>query len=192
MAVNIICLDDDSSGFVSEVQSCVDGVLYAHKPAQLIVINIDNWFGQSWLHFCGKRLGVAGVHSTDRNPFLIVPPFVPNRIRSQHRFVAPTYVDAPDHEPIHSYVKSRIALNRRMHEVAPNASVIWYSGGSRRTGRGSIMAYLLSGESYWTWYVGLSEYESSWRVVTAEGITGEEFSALTKRTRMNPQGAVQF
>jgi hypothetical protein len=180
MAIEIKRWDDDSSDFIAEVHSCVSGVLDLHKPAELILINVDNWFGQRWLHFCGKVCGAAGVHSSSRNPFLTVPPFVPHRIRSEHRFVAPRYIEVLDRKPIHRNVESQIALNRRMHEVAPGASIIWYSGGTRRTGRGSIMAYLLCDSAYWTWYAELSESESSWHLVTAKGINEQEFSLLKR------------
>jgi hypothetical protein len=174
-------LDDDSPEFMAEVRACIQGVLVVNKPAELIIINIDNWFGQRWLHFAGKALGAVGVWK--ENERLTVPPFVPRRVRSESRFVRPEYKRVISLNPIHIPAKSERALHRAVSQIAPGASLIWYSGGSQRSGRGSIMAYLYSEESYWTWYVELAE-SKMWGVSTAKGITGLDFSSLKRTTRL--------
>jgi hypothetical protein len=175
-------LDGDSPEFMAEVHACIDGVLVVNKPAELIVINIDNWFGQRWLHFAGKALGAVGVWK--ENERLTVPPFVPRRVRSESRFVRTGYERVVASNPIHIPAKSERALHRTLSQIAPGASLIWYSGGSQRSGRGSIMAYLYSEESYWTWYVELAK-SKMWGVSTAKGITGLAFSSLKRTTRLN-------
>jgi hypothetical protein len=174
---------DDAIEFVSQVQTCVNGVLFLHKPRELVLINIDNWFGQKWLHFSGKALGAVGVCRGNQD--LTVPPFVPNRVRSERRFVAPTYLEVTAQNPVHAAMESQYALHRAMSNIVPGASVIWYSGGSRRAGRGSVMAYLLIEDSFWTWYVELGE-SRSWGVVTAKGISENEFSAIKKPVNVMP------
>ena len=101
--IRIQRLDDDSAEFVAEVRACIDGVLIANEPAELIVINIDNWFGQKWLHFAGKALGAVGVWRDHDG--LTVPPFVPARVRSESRFFHPEYRRAAALKPIHPPVK---------------------------------------------------------------------------------------
>ena len=34
--------------------------------------------------------------------------------------------------------------------------MIWFSGASRSNGRGAVMVYLPTRDSYWTWYAGFS------------------------------------
>jgi hypothetical protein len=175
--IQIHGVDDDSPEFIAEVRACVNGVLCINSPAELIIINIDNWFGQRWLHFAGKALGAVGVWRDDER--LTVPPFVPRRVRSEHRFLPPRYERVFASNPIHIPAESQHALRRRISQIAPGASFVWYSGGSKRSGRGAIMAYLYSEESYWTWYVELTE-SKIWCVTTAKGITALEFTSLKK------------
>jgi hypothetical protein len=175
--IRIQRLDDDSPEFIAEVQACINGVLVVNKPTELIVVNIDNWFGQKWLYFSGKVLGALGIWKDGKG--LTVPPFVPRRVRSERRFVPPEYERVFALNPIHIPIESERAVSRRVSHIAPGASFIWYSGGSERSGRGAIMAYLYSGESYWTWYVELAK-SKKWGVATAKGISALEFSKLKK------------
>jgi hypothetical protein len=174
---------DDAFEFVALVEACANGVMHLHKPRELVLINIDNWFGQKWLHFSGKALGAVGSWGSEGN--LNVPPFVPNRVRSERRFAAPGYHEVAAPKPVHVAIESQYALHRRISNSVSRASLIWYSGGSHRTGRGAVMAYLLVGDAYWTWYVELAE-SSSWAVVKAKGITETEFAAFIKPAKMMP------
>ena len=179
--MEITCREDDAANFIGEVQAWANGVLRIHAPAELFLINIDNWFSQRWLRFSGKAEGALGVWAV-WDSYLTLPPFVPHRVRSERRFAAPAYQEVPIRNPIHIQIGSQYALQRRIPDIVSAASLVWYSGGSHRSGRGSIMAYVMCDNSYWTWYMGLSESGSSWRVVTAKGITAEEFSALKRPT----------
>ena len=174
-------LEDDSPEFMAEVRACIDGVLVVNEPAELIVVNIDNWFGQRWLHFAGKALGAVGVWK--ENERLTVPPFVPRRVKSESRFVPPSYSRSVALNPIHIPISGGRALHRSVSQIAPGVSLIWYSGRSQKSGRGSIMAYLYSEESYWTWYVELAK-SKMWGVSTAKGITAPDFSSLKRTTRV--------
>jgi len=177
---------DDAVEFVALVKACANNVLRLYKPRELVLINIDNWFSQRWLHFSGKALGAVGVWQCNQD--LTVPPFVPNRVRSERRFAAPAYLEVTADNPVHIVTESQYALHRRMSNALPGASIIWYSGGSLRAGRGSVMAYLLIGDSYWTWYVELGE-SRSWAVVKAKGINDSEFSAFKNPANLIPSTA---
>src|SRR5260370_30312598 len=108
---------DDAVEFVVLVEACVNGDLRVHKPKELVLIHIDNWFSQKWLHFSGKALGSVGVWQRDQN--LTVPPFVPNRVRSERGFAAPGYLEVTAPHPVHSVMESQYALHRRMSYTVP-------------------------------------------------------------------------
>lgn len=140
---------DDAVDFVEQVEQTSNGVMLRHAPEILYLIKINNWFGSKWLGFSGKLLGAVGVwHKPD---YIRIPPFVPNRVVSQRRFVAPAFAEIDSGDAVHLSISSRRALLRETAAVLPKAALIWYSGNSGRTGRGSIMAYLPIDDSYWTW-----------------------------------------
>ena len=171
--MEILIQDDDSKDFIAEVEHCTNGILRAYSPSELILIKIDNWFGPKWLRFSGKTLGALGVWRSK----LTVPPFVPNRVISERRFSAPDYITATPRKPIHIEIESKGAINRDLSEVAPKASLIWYSGNSQKMKRGSVMAYIWHSDSYWAWYAEWAGTDS-WKVVSARNIGLAEVSAL--------------
>lgn len=66
-----------------------------------------------------------------------------------------------------------------MHEVAPGASVVWYSGSSRLNKRAAILAYLLVEGSYWPWYLGW-EMQREWKIVNVGNVSIEEITEIRK------------
>lgn len=66
----------DAPDFIARVEAVVARALQA-RPAHLILIRVDNWFGERWIGFGGKVLGLAGISFKDN---LVLPPFVPSRI----------------------------------------------------------------------------------------------------------------
>lgn len=158
--MQIIPEQDDAHDFVALVEQSVNGILRQNAPSSLVLIKVDNWFGPKWLDFSGKILGAIGVWQRK----LTIPPFVPNRIVSERRFVAPVYSETAMPTPIHLCIPSKVARTRSVSDVAPGAALIWFSGDSKNSGRGSVMSYVPAGESYWSWYVGYAKRES-WRVV---------------------------
>jgi hypothetical protein len=56
---------DDADAFVSVVDGVVDGIARAHRPVEVVVVKIDNWFGDKWLKFSGKVFGALGVSHID-------------------------------------------------------------------------------------------------------------------------------
>ena len=164
---------DDSTDFIAIVQKLVSGLLIRETPPSLRLIKIDNWFGSKWLGFSGKKLGAFGV-SMDQ---LTIPPFVPNRVLSERRVVGPPYIDVVNDSSLHMSVASSIALTCRASELAPGAILMWYSGGSISTGRGSVMAYVPTEEVYSIWYTEWASSES-WRLVRRIGIQPDDLSRL--------------
>ena len=176
---------DDAPGFITRVEQLAKGVIRRHAPETLVLIKIDNFFGSKWLGFSGKALGAVGVwHNPSYHPTNIVriPPFVPNRVVSQRRFSAPTYEEIDCGKPIHRRMPSRLALNRTAATTAPKSALVWYSGESKVTGRGAVMAYIPAGDSYWLWYTAL-EMGQPWSVAEALDIKRDDLESLMDQDR---------
>src|SRR5258708_27266384 len=149
--VRIIPEIDDAPDFVNKVAQVANGIIRLHAPETLVLIKIDNYFGSKWLGFSGKALGALGVwHKPSYHPAhnVMVPPFVPNRVVSQRRFSSPAYGEIDGGKPIHKWIPSRMALHRRAATAVPKSALVWYSGESKVTGRGAVMAYVPVGDSY--------------------------------------------
>jgi len=58
-------------------------------------------------------------------------------------------------KPIHQRIRGGTAFNRIAATESPNSALVWYSGDSKATGRGAVMAYVPAGDSYWLWYAAL-------------------------------------
>ena len=174
--MRIQAADNDAEQFVAAVDGVVDGLMRRYQPTKVILIQIDNWFGTKWLGFSGVAMLQLGV----RRQTLTIPPFVPNRVISQRTFVGPFYEEVGSGEPIHLRVSSRVAIGRKASEVAPNATLVWYSANSKSTGRGSLMVYFASGDAYRPWY---SQWEGgkSWHLAKSTGIEPLDLLNLMNR-----------
>lgn len=180
---------DDAPDFVKQVEQVASGVTRLHAPQTLVLIKIDNFFGSKWLGFSGKALGAIRVwHNPSYHPANIVriPPLVPHRVVSQRRFSAPTYEEIDCGKPIHKRMPSTIALNRTVAAAAPKSALVWYSGESKATGRGALMAYIPAGDSYWLWYAALETGES-WTVTETLDIKRDDLASLMEQG----SGAIQ-
>ena len=76
------------------------------------------------------------------------------------------------------------ALRRYVADVAHGSAIVWYSGQSKKSGHGSMMAHFPTADGYWPLYVHWVN-RGSWRVVESFGISyeGRKFSA----TRLLPK-----
>jgi len=180
--MEIAVQSDDEAEFVKLVELAVNGVLHRYTPASLALVKTDNWFGRKWLYFSGKALGALGVWNvpTDRRPnnLLRIPPFVPERVVSQRRFIAPDYQEIDPGKPLHRHIHSSFALERRVAELEPRTALAWYSGNSLANGRGAFMAYIPVGTSYWPWYAELKRAETWGITAQAKNIKPNQFSEL--------------
>lgn len=168
---------DDSPEFVSAVEQTTRGIFHQVGPSTLLLMKIDNWFGFRWLGFCGKLLGIAGVHCRlpkARARQFTIPPFVPARVVSQRRFVAPDFQEQPAGEPLHKSIPSSKALRRKAVVEIPDTAMIWFSGGTANNDRGSLMVYMPIGAEYWAWYVAFRRTDSGWTLSELRGITKEQ------------------
>ena len=171
---------DDAPEFVSLVKNAVNEILRRYTPTTLVLIKIDNWFGSRWLGFEGKVMGIAGVTmniNKRRTAGIKIPPFVPERVVSQRRFVAPCFEEVDAGELIHKRMRTTEALKRKAALAAPDTALVWYSGKSKTSGRGSLMSYLPLDSAYWPWFVELKQ-GNPWSVTEIRGITAEDFSSF--------------
>lgn len=172
---------DDAPAFISIIEQLLVGLVRDYKPAALVLIKIDNWFGSKWLGFSGKVLGAVGSwHIPRRQPadHIRIPPFVPNRILSQRRFAGPAYDEIGRGRPIHTRIPSDLAVVRKAAIHVPDTALVWFSGNSKATGRGSLMAYVPANSSYWPWYAAWKSGQP-WYLTETREIRREQISRLT-------------
>jgi hypothetical protein len=75
---------------------------------------------------------------------------------------------------------SGLALNRTVATAAPKSALTWYSGESKVTGRGAVMAYVPADDSYWLWYAAFETGES-WSVTETLDIKRQDLSKLMEQ-----------
>jgi hypothetical protein len=169
--------DSDEPAYISQIETILSRVTVDYEPSSFIVVKIDNWFGDRWLEFSGKILGAVGARS-HKTPTL--PPFVPNRVISQHEFMlSPEGFVATSNPtpPLHRKQPSEQNLKRKLADVAPGSAIAWYSDRSKSTGQGALMCSVPHGDAYWNWYAGFSE-EKHWAPTKCVGITIQELDQL--------------
>lgn len=161
----------DDTTFIEYVEAVL-GQIASLKPPGIYITRIDGWFGERWLGFSGKILGVAGVHH--REDFDI-PPFVPNRVVAT-KFMKSTsgrYEPAAPPQQLHLIQRSEANLRRKIATLVPTDALVWFSSESHRDGRGSILAYVPNGEKHEAWFLELLR-NGEWRVVKSVGISPKE------------------
>lgn len=172
---------NDDPAFITLAQSIVNELASQHRPSELFVVGVDNWFDHKWVGFSGKVLGALGVWKRH----LTVPPFVPSRVIGERHFVPDTvqeaYREVATETRIHVSGPSTDNLNRRVKSVAPDAVLIWYSGNTACNHRGCVMAYVPDVDGYWTWYVGMTKGDD-WRASDLKGISRVELQRLLATT----------
>jgi hypothetical protein len=154
----------DDPEFVAWVEAVIQGVEEQFDCEESYVVKIDHWFGKRWLRFSGKALGALGV----RKHRLTLPPFVPSRVVSQRRFFSKRSRPGAS-RPLHKRQRSSENLQRRIEITVGASNLFWFSGGTAERDRGSFMAYVLTDEGHWPWYVGLRRADK-WHVAWSQGI----------------------
>jgi hypothetical protein len=171
--------DSDDPGFLQLVQRIVNGALAALRAPEVYLVQVDNWFDHKWLGWWS-----SWEHGEPRS--LCVPPFNPNRVRSQQRFVLDAennrWTSAGPGRPLHLRQPGRRASRaQRLEQFSKAAAFIWYSGNTASNGAGSLMLYLARTEGY-AWYVSFAK-EERWKVKDECRITRREILAFEERGR---------
>jgi hypothetical protein len=134
--------DTDAPAFIHRVTSIINTEVAACLPEEVYVVQIDHAFDHKWLGYSGNPVQHLAVWKLQ----LTLPPFHPNRVIFQRRFVRAAskpvvYVREGSGEPLHLKQRSSTNLNRDLRRVARSALFVWYSGKTEKTGRGTLMLY---------------------------------------------------
>ena len=133
--------ETDDQKFLSVV-----GLLIGHLCQKYIVnnihtIHIDNWFGDKWLGFKGKMLGVAGVWDKDFSSRLVLPPFNPARVLDTTTYDLQNNIVYSSHKrDLHVYQMSESNLDNYGYGFG---LFVWYSAKTTINTQGSIMIYYI-------------------------------------------------
>jgi hypothetical protein len=167
--------ESDATQFLGSVESIINKFVLSELPSHLYVIKIKNWFGQRWLTFSGKVMGVMGVWKSQ----LTLPPFTPSRVLSEHYYSLSSgvYTLVPNAKKLHVKQSTSQNLVRRAALVVPGSILIWYSSNSELQGRGAIMVYSLAGMEPWPWYIEFKRSDK-WSVVRFRNVSLQELTAF--------------
>jgi hypothetical protein len=170
---------NDDAGFVLLAEKAVRGWASLVSATYLHVVKVDSWFGGKWYGFAGKALGALGVHHRSD---LRVPPFHPHRIVAEYRFrMGDTPAWVPYDDYLHHFRSSDSNLRNRITRFGDSIAFAWYGGGTRDSGRGSVMGYASTPHGTLGWYAGLSRGDDGWKVVDLLGADQRQWAAMLGR-----------
>jgi hypothetical protein len=169
---------DDDPDFHGMASRILNHSVEIYKPAKVHVVHIDNWFDAKWLDFSGKVLGAIPVWRKN----ISIPPFHPNRVLLEAHFDRDPYLG---HYSLaltpaiflHRFQPSSENLNRSLTKLFDSAILFWFSGGTAKTGRGSIMQYRVSDGEVCSWYASY-HCAPEWKVLHRMHISKVELAHL--------------
>ena len=166
----------DDAEFIALVETVLTRATVMHPPG-IHITRIDGWFGEKWIGFSGKAMGAFGVHKLNE---LDIPPFVPNRVIASAylKLVEARYERSASPVQLHIHQRSEANFRRKVRELAPSDALIWFSGDSEGSGRGSILAYVPTAEGHSPWFVSVVRHPA-WRIVKSVGLSPSELLANT-------------
>jgi hypothetical protein len=151
------------------VAHLISGAVARHRPQDVLVFKIDNWFDHKWLGFSGRVIGQVGVWQED----LTLPPFVANRIVQRWQYLLDEdgdgYRMAGSGPDIHHRGGSAQNLQHRVRQVVPTSALFWFSGNTSNTGRGSLMGYIPVEQEHWSWFLAFVR-DGGWKVARRKNI----------------------
>ncbi|MBK7075932.1 MAG: hypothetical protein IPH44_26925 [Myxococcales bacterium] len=169
--------EDDDLDAVAWAERTIRREIARVEPRELHLVTIDGWFSQRWLGFSNKELGAVRFATMA----LRVPPFVPSRVIAHQCLVRErggAYVPLPRPPELHRRQPSAANRDRTLAALFPDAALCWWSGGTRSSGRGSLMAYLPGEGGHTAWYAELARGATgAWRVTRTVGVGAAELIA---------------
>lgn len=175
--ISIAAIKGDDADFIALVNRIVGRILQEDNPSDVFLIRINCWFDHKWRTFSGKLLGAVTV----RQQRLTIPPFVPERVLTQHTYTldedSASYrpVDAP---ALHLRQPSGDNLNRFIARLSRAGLFVWFSGDTQ-SAAGCIMVYFCRGDLQTSWYAALRAGKP-WRIDKLQGISKSEFLHLAE------------
>jgi hypothetical protein len=173
----------DDPGFVRIAGDIVNNWVASRGPAEVYVTRIKNWFDHKWLRFSGiavvyfRKLwdwqidAALDPHTSDKLTF---PPFTPNRVLSQRRWVRREplgYIESIPTVKVHRKQRewSCKNLNRRVDGFSNSAVFVWYSSNSYINRVGSLMVYSVEHGEAAGWYCTLRWHADDWKLDKVKG-----------------------
>ncbi|MCP4492635.1 MAG: hypothetical protein GY820_35805 [Gammaproteobacteria bacterium] len=163
--------ENDDQEFLEIVQEVISGTIEKSHPDFSLVLKMDNWFGEKWLGFSHVVMGAFGVAYGN----LSIPPFVPERVISQSSFIHKAADDISVealNNPLHIHQTSEGNKRgcRKIDRAYPSGAFFWWSGNTKKNGRGCLMSYLPSENGHHPWYVGFAK-SPTWSIKEVKGIS---------------------
>lgn len=175
----LVPAEHDDGAFLSLAQRIVNGAIAALQVREVYLVHVDNWFDHKWL-------GWWSTWKHKELKQLYVPPFNPNRVRSQKRFIweqnNSRWTPAGQGKPLHLRQPGRRSSRGQvLDRFAKSAAFIWYSGNTITNPAGSVMLYLSGAEAY-AWYASFKKDEK-WTVADEFRVTRRELASFEERGR---------
>lgn len=171
--IDFVPASHDDPKFLALVQRIVNGAVEAMQVSELFLVHIDNWFDHKWLRFW----------SWNREGELRVPPFNPNRVCSEKRFVrnpdTAGWAAIEVSKPLHIREPGRSQHARLLDRFSKRAAFVWYSGNTAKNTLGSLMFYLTGAEGY-SWYASFRKAEN-WTIADGFGISPHDLVSFADR-----------
>jgi hypothetical protein len=169
----------DDVAFLALVQRIVNGAIAILEVCEVYLVHVDNWFDHKWLGWWS-----SWKHHDLQE--LYVPPFNPNRVRSQKLFTrnakSSRWTLSDEGKPLHLRQPGRRQSSaQRLDQVSKSAAFIWYSGNTLPNRVGSMMVYLSGAENY-AWYASFRK-NTDWTIADEFRITRRELMSFEERGR---------
>lgn len=159
--------------FVAIVEQILNKTLQLHQPAEVYVVQVDNWFDHKWLEFNTSRIDTDDLGWRAK---LRLPPFEPSRVVSQLSFQKhssdPLLYETSSSNPLHI-----LYSNRTLAQICSSGVFVWYSQVGNRSDRGSLMIYLNNGGKGSAWYASFTK-NPAWQVNKMKGVSKRELAEL--------------
>ena len=177
--IELVPAENDDASFLSLAQRIANGAIADLQMQEVYLVHINNWFDHKWLGWWSKW------NRRDLKE-LCVPPFNPNRVRSQKHFLwdasGARWTCTVPGKPLHLRQPGRRSSRAQLLErISKSAAFIWYSGNTVTNPAGSMMLYLSGAEGY-AWYASFTR-EEQWRVDDECLITRRELVSFEERGR---------
>jgi hypothetical protein len=180
--------ETDDSKFADTMYSIADGILAQHRPKELYVTAIDNWFDHKWLRFSGIGVvpfefpsfmnGADAALDEFSQDKVTLPPFSPKRIIRQIYFrrdgSTSVYVKQERRTPLHKKQRESSSKNlqRRILDISDSGLFVWYSSNTLSQERASIMVYSVKNDEIETWFASFRK-AAHWKLHVTKGIDRE-------------------
>lgn len=178
--IELVRAGHDDAAFLALAQRIVNGAIATLELREVYLVHVDNWFDHKWL-------GWWSIWQHKELRQLYVPPFNPNRVRSQKHFLGDAkssrWTLTGQGKPLHRRQPGRrSSYAQRLEQFSKSGAFIWYSGNTITNRAGSMMLYLSGAEGY-AWYASFRKDED-WNIADEFRITRRELVSFEEHGRL--------